>query len=123
MQFNKPVRYLLAGLPVLGAMFLVSGKEYTGLMLIFLGAAVVSDRLLRTHLVVQKRTWLYFAGLLVCIFLFNGYLTGRPVVLYDEQYQLGIRLGTIPVEDFGYGFSHLLLTTIIYERIKMQANG
>jgi lycopene cyclase domain-containing protein len=47
--------------------------------------------------------------------LANGYLTWRPIVIYGEAFNLGIRLWTIPVEDFFYGFSLIGLTVILWE--------
>ncbi len=114
----QSLRYLLwLGIP-LGFFLFARGKEYTGLMLIALGSSAILDVLLRTELFAQTRLVLYLLGLTIVTLIFNGYLTARPVVLYNEQYQLGVRLGTIPIEDFGYGFSLVLLVTILYEKFK-----
>ncbi len=56
---------------------------------------------------------LYWLMVLVC----NGYLTARPVVIYDSAYQLGFRILTIPIEDFIYGSAHILLVLIVYEKL------
>ena len=81
------------------------GREYTALAL---GAAALSvglDWALGTALLVTPRAWL-FAGLVTLLTgVFNGYLTARPVVHYAEAYQLGVTIGTIPVEDFVYGLA------------------
>ncbi len=120
-QIVQSLRYLFwLGTP-LGVFLLVQRKEYTGLMLLALSCVAFLDALLHTELFVQTRLALYLLSLFVVTLIFNGYLTARPVVLYDEQYQLGVRLGTIPLEDFGYGFSLVLLVTIIYEKLKAQA--
>lgn len=37
--------------------------------------------------------------------IFNFYLTARPVVIYNENYLIGIKILTIPIEDFIYSFS------------------
>jgi lycopene cyclase domain-containing protein len=55
--------------------------------------------------------------------VFNGYLTWRPVVLYGEAYQLGLRIYTIPIEDFGYGYALILLCRILYEFLKRRQHG
>jgi lycopene cyclase domain-containing protein len=109
--------------PVCGLVFFLSGREYSGLMLIALGAAALLDLILRTRLFAQLNLLYYLAAVTIFTLIFNGYLTARPVVLYDEQYQVGVRLGTIPLEDFGYGFALVLLVTTIYEKFKARAHG
>jgi lycopene cyclase domain-containing protein len=118
LHFMRRVRYGLYALQLAGLIFFANGKEYTGLMLIFLGAAFISDRVLRTNLFLRRRFFIYLAVVIGFIFIFNGYLTWRPVVLYGEAYQLGWRLGTIPIEDFGYGMSLIFLVTVFYEKFK-----
>lgn len=44
--------------------------------------------------------------------IFNYYLTARPVVIYNSDYLLGIKLITIPIEDFIYSFS--LFNLLLY---------
>jgi len=123
MPVMRTWRYALYPLQLLGLIFFVNGKEYTGLMLIFLGAAIISDRVLKTNLLLRSKFFIYLATLIGFILIFNGYLTWRPVVLYGEAYQLGFRLGTIPVEDFGYGISLVFLNTILYEKFKAAVIG
>jgi len=38
-----------------------------------------------------------------------------PIVLYNESLILQIRLGTIPLEDFGYLIAVILLTPSLFE--------
>lgn len=101
-----------------GAFIFGSGKEYTGLVLIFLGITALLDLVMNTNLFHQKITYIFLAILAGFTLIFNGYLTARPVVLYDSQYQLDFRVLTIPIEDFGYGFSLMLLCLIIYEKLR-----
>lgn len=58
--------------------------------------------------------------LLVPFSVVNGLLTGswleQPVVLYNEAENLGIRSGTIPVEDVFYGLLLIALVVALYER-------
>jgi lycopene cyclase domain-containing protein len=96
------------------------GKQYTGLVFIFLAIAILLDYILKTDLVFQKRFYFYLAVIIGFTLIFNGYLTWRPVVLYGESYQLGFRIFTIPIEDFGYGIALLFMCTSIYEKFKMK---
>lgn len=116
------VYFLLLG-AIRGVVLIVHGKEYTGLVLIALACAALLDLVLQTHLFAQTRLLIFLAALFIVTLIFNGYLTARPVVLYEEQYQLGIRLGTIPLEDFGYGFALVLLVTCVYEKFKTAAQS
>ena len=66
----------------------------------------------------------YFSYLFVLIpfFIVNGILTGsfidQEVVWYNNQENLGIRIGTIPLDDFFYNMLMLLMVTSIYEGLK-----
>jgi lycopene cyclase domain-containing protein len=52
----------------------------------------------------------------------NGILTGsfidEPVVLYNNDENLGIRLGTIPIEDIGYAFTMILMSLVMITKIE-----
>ena len=90
-------------------------KEYTILALAAAAGSVVLDRLLGTRLLARRRFWVAMAIMFFFKIPSNGYLTGRPIVLYDPAYFLGIRLGTIPVEDFFYGFGLITLSLVLWE--------
>ena len=115
----RPLRHvrsvLYAALPIGIAVF-STGRQYTGLVLCCFGLVGLVDTLLRTHLLLEPKTYLYLAIVAVLILVFNGYLTARPVVLYGEAYQSGYRMLTIPVEDFGYGFTLVLFNAMLYEK-------
>lgn len=107
----------------LGAVILVIGmgnidKWYTGMTFIFCGGYLL------LHNIVFRPVWLgrFFVGYffsLIPFLLVNGWLTGgftaEPVVWYDDTENLGIRIGTIPVEDSVYLLLLLLGITTIYE--------
>ena len=63
-----------------------------------------------------------FIVLLIPFFLINGtltgYFSGHPVVWYDDAENLGIRMGTIPLEDTFYAILMLLLSVVLFERWK-----
>lgn len=65
-----------------------------------------------------------YAILLIPFFIVNGILTGtgleEPVVLYNDAENLGLRIGTIPVEDSIYGFELFLLNIAGFEWLRKQ---
>jgi lycopene cyclase domain-containing protein len=78
--------------------------------------------MLGLHLFVFKAAWLGrfyigFAVSLIPFFLVNGVLTAIPIVFYNNEQNMAIRMGTIPVEDLFYCLTLLLMTTTIYEAI------
>ncbi|WP_126249051.1 lycopene cyclase domain-containing protein [Chitinophaga rhizosphaerae] len=58
-------------------------------------------------------------------FAVNGVLTGtglaNPVVNYDPEEMLNIRVRTIPVEDFVYGYAQFLLNVYFFEKFKIKS--
>jgi len=116
--FGKILRYGAFVMPVIGLWLFVIGKQYTGLVFTSVALAIFLDYYLKTDLVFQRRFYLYISLIIIFTLVFNGYLTWRPVVLYGETYQVGFRVFTIPIEDFGYGLSLLIMCTVLYERFK-----
>ena len=47
----------------------------------------------------------------------NGFLTGIPIVRYDDAENLAIRVGPIPLEDFLFSFSMLGLSVLVHDGI------
>ena len=113
---------LYAALPA-GVWVFSTGKQYTGLVLFSFGLVGLVDMLLSVDLLLRPKTYLYLAIVCGCILVFNGYLTARPIVLYGEAYQIGFRILTIPVEDFGYGFTLMLFNTMLYEKLRTVRHG
>jgi lycopene cyclase domain-containing protein len=115
---------LVAVLLILGLLHL--DKWYTSLT--FLSTAAF----LGYH-VIRRTVWLgrFYLGYgisLIPFMLVNGILTGsgleEPIVWYNNAENLGIRIGTIPVEDSIYLLLMLLMVTTFYERpLRRTHNG
>jgi lycopene cyclase domain-containing protein len=70
-----------------------------------------------------KVKWLnrFYLGYMVALlpfYIVNGILTSVPVVLYNNSQNMGIRLGTIPVEDHFYLMALLLMNIGFFEYFK-----
>lgn len=119
----KKVKFVLLMLPAIGVILWMMGKEYTALVLLTLGIVGLVDWTLKTEILARPNTYVYLSIVFILNLIFNGYLTARPVVLYNVEYQLDFRIFTIPVEDIFYGFALLLLNTSIYEKLIEIRNG
>lgn len=69
---------------------------------------------------ILKARWLnrFYAAFLVVLipfYIINGILTALPVVMYNNAENLGVRLGTIPVEDHFYLAALFLMNIAFYE--------
>ena len=81
-------------------------------------SSIMKDRLL-------NRFYISFLVILIPFIIINGILTGSfiegEVVWYNPEEITGIRLGTIPVEDFAYGFSMILINLMLMNFFSKQA--
>ncbi len=66
----------------------------------------------------------YFAFMVILLpfFIVNGILTGsfmdEPIVWYNDKENMGVRLGTIPLEDVFYAMLMLLMSITIAEALE-----
>lgn len=89
---------------------------YTEIVIIAAALALLLDlAVLRTRLLFTRRYWIFMAVMLVFFFIVNGILTGLPVVIYSSQAITGIRVISIPVEDFAYMYALITPTIVLYE--------
>ncbi len=97
-----------------------SVKLYTATTAIFL-FGTIGFLLLRRKYFASFHTnafLLAYAIILLPFLVVNGFLTALPVVLYNNNENLAIRLYTIPIEDIGYGMLLVMLNVMIYEKLK-----
>lgn len=93
-------------------------KEYTFLAAASVVITLALDKLSGVRALKRPLFYLFLAVILGFKFLVNGYLTAVPIVLYDSRFFLGARVGSIPLEDFFFGFSMVTMTIIFWEYFK-----
>ena len=93
-------------------------KEYTLLAFLSVIATAVLDTISRVKILRRPLFYLFMAIIFFFKFLVNGYLTGANIVLYNPKFFLGVRLGSIPLEDFMFGFSMVTAAIIFWEYFK-----
>lgn len=113
---SKPSKYIAPTLIV--ALLILAAANYTRtytvvtftFTAIFLGIymAFFKNRL-------GGRFWMAYLVHLVPFFIINGFLTSLPVVIYNDAENLGIRVGTVPIEDTIYSMLLLLMNIGIME--------
>jgi lycopene cyclase domain-containing protein len=108
---------------VLIIVLLISGiynidKLYTGVTFVAL-ALLMAFQMLKLRPRYMGRFYFAFAVLLLPFFIVNGLLTGsfidEEVVWYNPQHMLGMRIGTVPLEDIFYGLLLILMNIVIME--------
>lgn len=98
-------------------------KEYTLLCLVSVAFTLWLNRFLKTGLFKKAEYYVYLVFILFAEYVVNGFITGRKVVIYNKDHFMGYRLGTIPVEDFLFGFSMVTVTVIFWEFFKKKKKG
>jgi lycopene cyclase domain-containing protein len=103
----------------------VVGLLYYERIYTLLTVTVTITTLFYLHFIAQKE-WIGKASFVYLVlmpgfFAVNGILTGSfipsPVVNYNPGDFLGVRMGTIPVEDAVYGYSQFLLNIYVFKKI------
>ena len=118
-KLTKRISILLFGLFAL-VLLVNYDKAYTAIDMIF--AIVVLALVVKFKPSLLYSFYITFLFMLIPFFIVNGILTGTGiegnVVWYNNEQNLGIRLGTIPVEDTAYAFSLILLNLFLFNKFK-----
>jgi len=118
-KYFKALFLIIGGLNILVAL-LNFDQAYTFIALGLNGLMILG-------LIIGHKSWSwkkFFIGYgfsFIPFSIANGILTGgftpEPVVWYDNAENLGIRMGTIPVEDSQYMMLMMLISIVIYDQI------
>lgn len=119
---NRIARYIsIAAIIILSAVVLLhTGKIYTvyiyGVMILLL------LYMMMTSVSLLESFYMTYLVILVPFLIVNSILTGSfiegEVVWYNNAENLGIRIFTIPIEDFSYGFTLILLNLILRDKFR-----
>lgn len=122
-------RYISIGIVVLNflVIFFNSDKTYTVYILSLLNLVILFSLFDKTDS--SSKFYVTYVLVLIPFILVNATLTGtfieNEIVWYDNNENLGIRLLTIPIEDFAYAFSLVFLNILCidnYSLIRNKAN-
>lgn len=127
LQLNRKFTIYTTSITVLILLILIvfnSNKAYTLINFIITIALLSYGLIYYTQLLQQF--YITFIIILIPFFLVNGILTGAitpdPIVWYNNNHNLGIRICTIPIEDIAYAFSMLFGNLLIFEKLNTQQN-
>jgi lycopene cyclase domain-containing protein len=84
------------------------------LLTIYFGYIIFRNRF-KKHL---AKFYISYLISVIPFFLIKGILNTLPIVFYDSEYTLGIRLFSVPVEEFGYLFLLVLINITIFEYLR-----
>jgi len=119
---EKLTKQISIGLLLLfGILFLFNfNRAYTAVDMIF--GLVILGWVYHKNLTLLRSFFITFLFMLIPFFIVNGILTGSGiegnVVWYNDAQNLGVRLGTIPVEDTVYAFSMILMNLFLFDFFK-----
>ena len=119
---SKFLKWVVMSLVLIWALLIIAYPDRLYTLVNFAWAIPLTLITWRLEPELLQRYFLTFGVILLPFLLVNGILTGSglpdPIVWYNDMENMGIRLGTIPVEDFTYAFTMLLLPLLIAERLR-----
>ena len=114
-SFRLPVTVVIASIiALLAASVAVYPQGYTAKALASCGFFLTIALLLDRPLIKSKQYWIWLAICYVPFLMINTVLTALPVVEYNSKAIWGLRVGTIPLEDFFYNYAMLSYYLLVY---------
>lgn len=98
-------------------------QVYTLTVLISVAVFFALTAVIRPELLGSRHFWLAVALTYVPFLIFNGLLTAIPIVVYNDAENWGVRVYTIPLEDFFYSFSLLGFNFLVFRLFRRSPEG
>ncbi len=116
---NKTIVFAVAFILIVIAL-LFNGQYYTLTVLLFSGLFLVISSIFNSKIKILNSGlyWLWVLFMYLPFFIVNYFLTSLPIVTYSPAAIWGIRITTIPFEDFFYSFSMLSFYLYVYLIVK-----
>ncbi|KAB2837945.1 MAG: lycopene cyclase domain-containing protein, partial [Melioribacteraceae bacterium] len=116
---NKPLnlkRTIFAYLSILflGLAVLFSNQYYTATVFIFMSIFMILVYFTNPSFLRETIYWKWILVTYSPFLIVNYFLTSLPIVSYSSKAIWGIRITTIPLEDFFYSFALLSLNLFFY---------
>jgi len=96
-------------------------KEYTILAAVSVLLTIFVDYKSGVRLLRKRLFYLFLLIVLSLELVVDGYLTSTGIVTYNPQFFSGIRIGSIPIEDFLFGFSMVTMTIVLWEYFRRKS--
>jgi len=118
-MYNKIFYLVIAGVfIILGLIYRT--QEYTVLAMFSCALFFILAPTLYSDILKKRNYWLYIILSFIPFIIFNYFLTSLIVVHYNPNAIWGIRITTIPLEDFFYNYSMLSFYLMVYMYFKQK---
>lgn len=116
---HKPMRtsfslFLMAAISTVSITTLIIFANNTYTMMSTMLAFVTVCIIAATKLVFDNRFWIFQIALLGIFVMANIILTSMPIIIYNNAEIIGVKLSTIPIEDFFFNFAFINLFLICF---------
>ncbi len=116
-EISSKIFYSVSAILILIA-FINSNRYYTFTVMLFSAFFILINLLSKNSILKSKIYWLWIAFMFIPFLVVNYFLTSLPVVIYSQGAIIGMRLTTIPIEDFFYSYSMLSFNLFVYLIVK-----
>jgi lycopene cyclase domain-containing protein len=110
--------FLAASFLVLTLIFY--SKTYTAIQALIFSIFFTSAYFVKFEILSSRNFWIFIFLSFIPFFVVNYFLTSLPIVWYNESKIIGLRIITIPVEDFFYHFTLTSFYLLAYKYFQLK---